>query len=321
MTSFQHTVDILPFIGSNWIHTKSSVSALPAHRERDSHQLRRTMTATVMAAVLLGAFLHALWNSLVYRSDDKAANTIIIVAGAGAIGGCCLPFLPLPNESCWPNLAASAVIHAAYFLLTAHAYRNGELSLVYPLARGTAPLLSSICAALLLEEFPSAVGWTGILLIVCGVIVQAADARHQQNASKAVTLALMNACVIALYTLVDGTGIRLSGNPFSYICWMFFLTGMTLIILVSIRNKSIPWQYCRNNWRHGLMGGICTFGSYGLALWAMIGSSIALVAALRETSVVFVLLIAALVLKERITFVRCFSAFAVTTGALAIRFA
>jgi drug/metabolite transporter (DMT)-like permease len=279
------------------------------------------MFTTVMVAVLFGAFLHALWNALVHTSANKAADMTIIVMGAGIFGGILLPFLPLPNQASWPNLVASAGIHTLYFLLTVRSYRSGDLSLVYPLTRGSAPLLSTIAAILLLDEFPSTLGWAGVLLIVCGISVQALHAWQQEHSRAAAKLALTNAGVIACYTLVDGTGIRLSGNPFSYISWMFFLTALTLTIFLSIRKASSPLQLLRASWRRGVMGGMCTFGSYGLALWAMANAPIALVAALRETSVVFVLLIAKLVLREHLTLLRYGSAIAVTAGALAIRFA
>jgi drug/metabolite transporter (DMT)-like permease len=278
------------------------------------------MTITIMAAVLFGAFLHALWNALVRSSQDRLLDTGLIVAGSTAIGACLLPFVPLPSVQSLPYLAASAAIHTAYFFLVARAYGKGQLSAVYPIMRGTAPLISTIAAALLLKEYPSPSGWAGVILIFCGIILLSLDSLRLSESRASILPALFNACVIVLYTLVDGIGIRLSGHALSYTGWVFFINGLVFILILAARDREATAVYFRQRWRRGLFGGICTFGSYGLALWAMTAAPIAMVAALRETSVIFALLIAAIFLKERITPMRYVSVLTVTAGALAIKF-
>jgi drug/metabolite transporter (DMT)-like permease len=186
--------------------------------------------------------------------------------------------------------------------------------------RGSAPVFSAVAAALLLNEWPSPGGWVGILFICGGVILLAGDSwRAGSFPRTAAAFAFTNAGVIVLYTLIDGVGARLSGSPFSYTGWMFLLTAIPLVAarLAGLRPRAAA--HIRVNWPRGLIGGAFTLGSYGLALWAMTRAPIALVAALRETSVVFAVLIAAVFLRERITRVRYSSIVMVSAGAIIMK--
>lgn len=278
------------------------------------------MSLDVMAIVLFAAALHAGWNALVRSSSDKFQDTVLIVLGAAVWTALLLPLVPIPAVESWPYLVASVVIHVAYFSLVAFSYRGGELSFAYPLMRGSAPALSAVAVALLIGESPSLGGWAGVLLISCGVLVLASDSWHSGTFhSTSAMLALTNACVIVIYTLVDGQGARLSGHAFSYTGWMFLLTAPLLLIIATANQGREMVQRIRSGWRRGLIGGACTLASYGLALWAMTRAPIALVAALRETSVVFAAIIAAAVLKEPISRLRYASIFTVCAGAVAIK--
>ena len=273
-----------------------------------------------MAIVLFAAALHATWNALVRSSADKFQDTVLIVLGAGAGAVILLPFLPAPAQASWPYLAASVLIHVAYFLLVAFAYRVGELSFVYPLMRGLPPAMTAIAAWLLIDESPSRGGWTGVVLISLGVLILAGDFwRSGRFRAAPMIFALATAAVIVVYTMVDGLGARLSGNAFSYTGWMLLLTAPLLLAVVAAIQRGGMLQRFRRGWGRGLLGGTCTLASYGLALWAMTLAPIALVAALRETSVVFAALIAAVFLKEPITRTRAVSIFLVCAGAVAIK--
>lgn len=273
-----------------------------------------------MMAVLLGALLHAGWNALVRGASDGALDIILVVAGAGVIAAFWLPFAPVPAAQSWPHLGTSVIIHVVYFRLVALAYRQGQLSFAYPIMRGTAPAISAAAAALLLNELPSPAGWSGVILICCGVILLAADSwRTKSFHAASAMFALATAGVIVTYTLVDGVGARLSGHAASYTGWMFLLTAISLAALSFSHDGAATANYFRRNWRRGLIGGACTLGSYALALWAMTRAPIALVAALRETSVVFALIIAALFLRERISPTRYLSVLVIIAGAVAIR--
>jgi len=273
-----------------------------------------------MAVVLLGAVLHAAWNTLVRRAADKLLDTVLIISGAGMLTAALLPVLPLPATESWPYLAASVLIHVVYFALVALAYHGSELSLAYPIMRGSAPVLSAVAVALLLNETPTPGGWLGILLVSAGVLLLATDAWRSGKLHKGpALLALANAGVIAVYTLVDGQGARLSGHAFSYTGWMFLLTAVLLLgLALALKGRRVI-DHARHGWLRGLLGGASTLASYGLALWAMTQAPIALVAALRETSVVFAAIMAAFFLAEPVTRLRVVSIVTVAAGAVAIK--
>jgi len=280
------------------------------------------MALDVLLAVLLGALLHAAWNTMIRGAENRTLDTVLVVAGAGALMLLLLPFAPLPAAPSWPYVIASGAIHVAYFLLVAGAYRHGELSLVYPLMRGTAPALSALAAALLLAEIPAPAGWAGIALICGGVLLLAGDAWHKAKFhGHAALFAFGTAGIVVIYTLVDGIGVRLSGHAASYTGWVFLLTALPLTAIFLWRDRKATLAYAQRHWRRGLFGGACTLASYALALWAMTQAPIALVAALRETSVVFGTLLAATLLQERISALRWAAVLVVVAGAVAIKLA
>ena len=277
------------------------------------------MSLDIMAIVLFGAMLHAGWNALVRASSHKFQDTVLIVLGAAVWTAFFLPLLPVPAVESWPYLAASVLIHVVYFSLVAFSYRSGELSFVYPLMRGTAPALTAVAGILLINEWPSPGGWAGVFLISCGVLSLAGDSWGSGTFRAVPAMsALTNAGIIVVYTLVDGQGARLSGHAFSYTGWTFLLTAPLLLTIAVAGHGREVLQRIRLGWRRGLLGGACTLVSYGLALWAMTRAPIALVAALRETSVVFGTIFAATFLKEPISQIRYVSIITVYTGAVAM---
>jgi drug/metabolite transporter (DMT)-like permease len=273
-----------------------------------------------MLAILLGALLHATWNAFVRSAADTFWDTAIVMAGAGILAGCWLPFVALPNVASWPYLIASVLIHLGYFTFVALAYRHGELSFAYPIMRGTAPAFSAVAAAFLLNESPPLLGWIGVLLISFGVLVLSLDSwRLGSLQISSLLFALSNAGVVVMYTIVDGQGARLSGNSLSYTGWLFFLTAVIVVLAALVLRRGMAPSFSRSNLITGIVGGICIIGSYGIAIWAMTRAPIALVAALRETSVVFAMLIAVYFLGEHISRLRLLSALMVTAGAIAIK--
>jgi drug/metabolite transporter (DMT)-like permease len=275
-----------------------------------------------MLAVLLGAAFHASWNVLVKSGSDPFLDTVSVATCLAAVTAIVLVFfsVPLPLEGSWLCLIASVVIHVVYYTFLVLAYRGGDLSLVYPIMRGTAPAFTAILAAVLLGEQPSWGGWAGVFLVSGGVLLLAADSPRSRGFRLApVFFALLNAAVIVGYTLVDGLGARLSGNAFSYTGWMFLMTGVLVFVISSaLRGRQLA-HHVLSQWKKWTLGGVFTFASYGLALWAMTKAPIAPVAALRETSIVFSAVLAVLILKERITTLRYVSIAVVTAGAIAIK--
>ena len=278
------------------------------------------MSFGIMAVLLFGALLHAIWNALIRGGSDKTSITILILAGAGVVTACWIPFLQAPAVASWPYLAASVLIHVVYFTFVALSYRSADLSFVYPIMRGTAPAISAVAVAFLLGESPSPLGWLGVLVVSSSIVLLTGETWRSGALRLAPTaLALANAGVIVIYTVVDGVGARASGNPFSYTGWLILLTAIPMTVGCFAIRPGWTVASLRANFGRALVGGACTFGSYGLALWAMTHAPIALVATLRETSVIFGTIIAATCLHENVSPMRYLAILGITTGAIAIK--
>ena len=225
----------------------------------------------------------------------------------------------LPAPASWPWLAASVALHVCYFLMLGAVYRFGDLSHVYPLMRGSAPLLVALAGAIFPGESLSVYVWAGIALICTGIMLPVL--RHPSVLGERSTpLALLIAVITASYTLVDGYGTRASGNSLSYCLWMFLLQAPPVVLAVLISGRKELLQHCRLRWRFATAGGFCVLGSYSIALWAMVSAPIAAVAALRETSVLFAALIGCTLLKERLGVWRVTGAAIIASGMALLRF-
>ena len=273
-----------------------------------------------MFIVLFGALLHAAWNAFIKSGDNKLVETTLLVTGAGAIAAAVLPFVPGPAQASWPFLAASVAIHCAYFSLVALAYRTGELSFAYPMMRGSAPLFTAVLTFFVVGEPIGGGGWLGILLLCAGILWLARDGWRSANSQKhALAFALLNALVIVAYTIVDGLGVRSSQNAWSYVLWLFFLNMFPLLAIGVASNARAILSMPAGGWVKGCVGGFCSLCAYGLALWAMTQAPIALVAALRETSVLMGTALGALLLKERFGPDRWLAAALITAGAVVMK--
>jgi drug/metabolite transporter (DMT)-like permease len=278
------------------------------------------LTLGVTLAVLGAGTLHAGWNALLKSAGggDPLLDTATVVAGSTACSLLALPFVPLPEPAAWPFIAASAVIHVAYYLTLAQAYRTGDLSFAYPLMRGTAPLLVTVLGAVFLRELPPLHVIAGIILISIGII-GIAFARREHHPPAAAWWAFANAAIIAVYTLVDGTGARASGSALAYVLWLTFIEGVVYLALLGRHRGTSAIGYVRNQWRRGLLGGFCSVAAYGIVLWAMTRAPVATVAALRETSVLFAALIGGVWLKEGLGVQRLAGAASVVAGVAALK--
>jgi drug/metabolite transporter (DMT)-like permease len=273
------------------------------------------LTLPVTLAVLGGALLHATWNTLVKAAQDKELDTYLVAAGSGVLAVLLLPFLPLPAPASWPWLAGSAAVHILYFIFLAGAYRYGELSYVYPVMRGGGPIIVAASGALVFAEVLRRTEWLGVLL-VCGGILAFASGTHDRRAT---LFALANAVVIGAYTLIDAEGARASLAPISYTLWFFAVNAVVIIAMGTVkRGRAVP-LYLGRHWLRALAGGACSVASYGIALWAMTRAPVALVAVLRETSVIFAAVLAALVLKEKLTRRRLIGTGAVLAGLILLK--
>lgn len=258
---------------------------------------------------------------MIKGSTDVLLNTAAIVAGAGIVA---LPFLfvvPLPAPASWPYIGASVAIHLAYYWLMVNAYRSGDLSLVYPLMRGVAPLLTAIFGIVWLAELPAPFTWLGIALISAGVLALALRTAGHAPSPKAVAFALANAAVIAIYTIVDGTGARLAGNAWSYIVWLFVMDALPFTAWVLLARRRSFVAFVAAHPLRGLAGGALSAAAYAIPVWAMTKAPVAAVASLRETSVLFAALIGARMLREKLSPRRWAGALAMLTGVVALKWA
>lgn len=273
----------------------------------------------VAFAVLFGAFLHASWNALVKSGSDKSLDTAVLNLGGGLLALPLLVLAGLPAPAAWPWLLGSTAVHVGYFALLAAAYKHGDLSLTYPLMRGTAPLLVAAVSLAAFSEPLSALGWLGIAGVSCGVLVLGSAGRGLAS-GRAVAFALANSVAIACYTVIDAHGVRASGNPVGYIAAVCLLNALPFsTVVVARRGWPAVAQHARRRGAIALIGAAAALGSYGIALWAMTRAPVATVAALRETSVLFAALLAAWQLRERLTPLRLLGTGAVLAGVAALR--
>jgi phosphonate utilization associated putative membrane protein len=277
-----------------------------------------SITWPVLLLVLTGALMHASWNALVKSSADKALDTALIHVLCSLLALPVLFIVGLPPVHVWPYVLASLIIHVGYYIALAGALKHGELGLAYPLMRGTAPLLVALGSYLLLDEALSSMGWLGIVMISSGVLMLGMSAGLLQH-RKAVFFALSNAVLIALYTVVDARGARESGHVAQYIALLFALDGWPFAALVFMQRKGQVWPYVRGRWLLATAGAMASLSSYAIALWAMTVAPVALVAALRETSVLFAVILGGWLLKERWTRWRIVGAISIVAGVVALR--
>jgi phosphonate utilization associated putative membrane protein len=288
-----------------------------------------TLTWPIVLAVLFGAVLHASWNALVKSSGDKELDTALLHFIGSVVALPALLLVGPPPAPALPYIAASIVIHIAYYVTLAGAYKHGELGMTYPIMRGSAPLLVALGSSLVLGESLSSLAWAGVLGITVGVamvgLTHPGEALHHR---RALSFALANAVVIATYTFVDGKGVRLTvaqgASALSYVLLLFVLDGIPYPALVVLKRdaggRRAILEYAKKRWPLAALGGAASIGSYAIALWAMTRAPVAAVSALRETSVLFATLLGAWLLKERLGAQRLTGAGVIVAGVMALRF-
>ncbi len=276
------------------------------------------MQAGVFWIIMFSAVLHAAWNAIVKGAGHQLVATALVTASASMLAFATLWVVGLPSPQSWPFILASVSVHVAYFLLLARTYRVADMGQTYPVMRGSAPLLLMIFGMSWLGERLSVTAWVGVFVLCVGIFSMMAGSRRA--GAKGVWLALINGVIIAVYTLIDGVGVRRSGGALAYTSAVFMLTGMPLLAWTLATQPRLLLHGLRRYWLLGLVGGVSTLASYGLALWAMLVAPVAVVAALRETSILFGALISTLVLKERLSVSRAMAVATIALGAAILRF-
>jgi drug/metabolite transporter (DMT)-like permease len=279
------------------------------------------MDPFVFAAVLFAAACHASWNALIKRRLDPFSTTAIITVACGVVVLPTLPVVGMPPLVAWPWVIASVVLHIAYYIGLTEAYRTGDLSQVYPIARGSAPLMTALISTTVVGEHLNPAGWIGIVTLAGGVFLLSAHGGRDlvRIDKRAVGFAFFTAVTICGYSLVDGIGARTAGNPHAYAAWLFVCDGVCMAVFALARRGMSIVTDARGYWKTGLLGGALSVVSYWIAIWAMTVAPIAIVAALRETSVLFGAVLAIVFLKEPLRAGRIVAAVVVVAGLVLIR--
>jgi drug/metabolite transporter (DMT)-like permease len=272
------------------------------------------------ALVLFSAILHATWNALTKSSGDRVITLAGVMGTCALIGGVASLFLPAPEPAALPYLAVSCVFHFGYQQFLLGAYRHGDLSLVYPIARGLAPMLVALLAAAFAGEVPRPVQAAGIALASAAMASFAFEPREPHpGVARSVASAFACAAMIGCYSFLDGQGVRHAGNTFSYVAWNAWATSLAFCVyaLVHTRGRLAPFLEVAGV--RGVAGGVLATVGYGIVLWAMSRGAMANVAALRETSVVFAALIGTRLLGEGFGARRVGAALCVALGVLLLQ--
>ncbi len=279
------------------------------------------MSITIFFVVILAALLHAVWNSIVKGGEDKGLNMTGVVLGHVPIATLFLFFVPAPAPESWPYIISGLFFHAGYQLFLLQSYRMGDLTQVYPIARGTAPLLVALVSVLFLGVVLKPMDQLAILVIAIGILsltlVRQQDGLRNVNAA---WFAFFTGCFIAAYSLNDGTGARLAGTAIGFYAWLGIGNAIVWIILMSIINPNTLRLLPKQGKRVFFIGGSASFIAYTLVIWAFTQAPIALVTALRETSIIFALLIGTFFLREQLNVTKVFSTMVTLLGAILMRF-
>ncbi len=270
--------------------------------------------------MLFAALLHAGWNVIVKGNADRLLSLTVLQTFMALMGAAMVLVFGFPGHHIWPFAFASGFLHLGYNLFLARAYRHADLSVVYPIARGTAPLLTMLGSLVLTSDHLGLWSISAVVMLVSGLILTGLGKNRPSGDPHALYYALGTAVWIAVYTLVDGIGARQSGNALGFAGVIFVFDGaFLLVVAVAMRGPQL-FKSFSPLWKTGAAGALASGTAYAIAIWAMTQAPIASVAALRETSIVFVLLLSARILKESLGWQRIMGSVLIVAGAALLRF-
>jgi drug/metabolite transporter (DMT)-like permease len=268
----------------------------------------------VIVLVLCAALMHATWNAIVKSDRDRLVSMAMVMGAGTVLGIFAAPFVPLPAPAAWKWLVASTIIHYFYYFFLLRAYAHGDLSHVYPIARGLGPTLVAIFSGALVGEHLAVHEGIGVALVSTGILTLALARGLKAFEPRPTLYAVITGVTIASYTVSDGIGARSAGDAIAYIVWLNILEGPGLILTaVAIRGRAML-PYLQQYWWRGTAGGVIATLGYGIAIWGLSVGAMAHVAALRETSVLFASLIGTLLLGEGFGRVRVVAAGMIVAG-------
>jgi drug/metabolite transporter (DMT)-like permease len=273
----------------------------------------------VFLAVLAAAFLHALWNALIKLGTSKVGTMVILSVIEVPIGLAVLSVAPPMNPAAFPWVLAAGCTHFAYKFFLTYAYDRGDLSRVYPIARGAAPMIVALVGGFFLADAISARQYLAIAVLGGGILMMARGVLDHGEDRRLLLFALGSACATATYTMIDGIGGRVSGAPGAYVAWVFVADGLIFSLgMLALRGVSVLPRDGRA-WALGSLASIASYGAYAVSIWAMTLAPIAVVAALRETSILFAVLIGWLIFGERMDRGKAMAAAVIVAGVLLTR--
>lgn len=277
------------------------------------------MSFGVFMAVLGAALLHASWNAAIKRGLSKQASMFLLSFGHALIGIVVACTKPFPAAEVWPWLLASGFIHMAYQLFLAFAYEQGDLSRVYPIARGAAPMLVMVVSVLFLPDILEASDYVGVLLLGFGILLMAQGVFTNGESRRLLPYAFGSALATACYTLTDGLGARAAGDPLQYVGWLMILSACFYTpAAIALRGVAVT-RASRRDWVFGLLASAASFAAYAIAVWGMTVAPLALVAALRETSIFFAVIMGWLFFGDRLDRGKVIATILIVSGAFVTR--
>jgi len=277
------------------------------------------MSFTVFMAVLGAALLHAGWNAIIKTGLSKQTSMFLLSVGHALIGFAFALTKPFPAAEVWPWLLASGLIHMAYQLFLAYAYEQGDLSRVYPIARGAAPMMVLLVSVLFLSDEMGVMDYVGVFVLGTGIAFMARGVFTNGESRRLLPFAFGSALATAGYTLADGLGARVAGDPLQYVGWLMMLSASFYTpAAIALRGVEVI-RASRRDWLMGLIAAAASFAAYAIAVWAMTVAPLALVAALRETSILFAVLMGWLLFGDRMDRGKIIAAVLIVSGVVLTR--
>jgi len=278
------------------------------------------MDNNVFLLVLIATVLHAIWNAMVKNHSDKVVAVSGIVFGHVPCSIVAILLLPGPSVESIPYIVASILIHQGYQWFLLSSYQIGDLTKVYPIARGSGPLIATIISILFLSLILEDLIILSILFICLGILILGIFDKAAKNNSKIIQYSLFTGFFIGLYSLVDGYGARISLSAISYISWSFLLNAFLFPIVLRFKNQKNLFKRVMNKGKQIFwVGGTMSYAIYIVVIWAFTKAPIPMVAALRETSILFSLLIGYFFLKEKISTTKILSIFLIVAGVIGLK--
>jgi len=277
------------------------------------------VTSGVFLAVIGAAFLHALWNALIKVGTSRVGGMVILSIAEVPIGLAVVAIAAPIDSAAIPWVFVSGITHFGYKFCLTYAYDRGDLSRVYPIARGAAPLAVALAGTVLLPDTVTPVQYLGIVMLGAGILLMAQGVFRRGEDRRMLPFALGSACATAMYTMIDGMGARISGAPVAYVGWVFVADGLIFSTgMLALRGHAVIPREMRA-WGLAVFAAAASYGAYAVSIWAMTLAPIATVAALRETSILFAVLIGWLVFGERMTRDKAVAAMVIVAGVMVMR--